>query len=195
MLEIILFLGILGIVIGSVMATSIATEETRIRQRSIAEVEQRSAQLIDIITTNVHRAEAILAPTTNQSGSMLALQMALNHEFPTIFATTDTGSLLLIQRLSVSPLLSSVMRVSNLQFRNVNGGNVYVSFDVSTTIPLVQPIVFTRHLETTITLFPDDQSQSGGCGTCPAPTCQDHVRQWYVCESETCALSTSTIAC
>lgn len=195
MLEMILFLGILGIIIGTVMAVSISTEEARIRQQSIAEVEQRSAQIIEAMTTAIHRSEAILLPESNRTGSILALQMGVNSEFPTMFTGTSTGNILLIQKTTIFPLLSTRLKADKVQFRNVNDTSIQLSFDISTVIPLVQPVLFTRHIEATATLFPDDLGQAGGCGSCPLPVCQNHLEQWYACESDTCMLSLSTFAC
>ena len=191
-LEVVLFLGIL---LGTVMAVAISTEEARIRQRSIAEVEQRGTQLLETLTKNIHRAETILAPSVGSTGSILALQMALNGEFPTIFASTATGNLLFVQKNNIASLLGVRLLVSTLVFRNIGGTHVVVSFDLSTKIPLVKPVIYTRHFDVTATLFPDDQSEAGGCNSCPLPSCSNHQERWYHCDTDTCTLSPSTFSC
>lgn len=195
LVELILFLGILAIILGAAMMVFLFVQESRIRQGSVAEVEQRGIQLLETFTKNIRRAEVVLTPAPNQRGSILALQMGLNAEFPTIFAQTATGNLLLIQKNDVSPLLNPHVKMSNLNFRNIGGGNVIVSFDLTTTIPDTQQKTYTSHFASTATLFPDDQGEAGGCGHCPVPSCVNHQERWYQCETDTCTLSTSTLAC
>ncbi len=195
MLEVILFIGILAIIMGTVIAVVISTNESRIRQRSVAEVEQRGTQLLETLSKNIRRAEAVLIPIGNLTGSILALQTGLNAEFPTILTSTSTGGLLLIQKNDVFQLLGSTITISNLTFRNIGNTNVTFGFDLHAKIPLVTPVTYTRHFDGTATLFPDDQSQAGGCGSCAAPSCVSHQYQWYQCEADTCTLSTSTFAC
>lgn len=195
LLEVILFIGILSIIIGTVLSVSISTEEARIRQKAISEVEQRGAQIMETITKNIRRAEGILIPAINQTGSVLGLQMSVNGEFPTLFAGTATGNLLLIQKTSVSPLLSTRLIVDNIQFRNVNGRSIVFSFNLSTVIPLLQKTAFSRHLEATATLFPSDQKSAGGCGSCPIPSCENHTGKWYHCNADSCMLSEAAYPC
>ena len=195
LLEVILFIGILSIIIGTVLSVSISTEEARIRQKAIAEVEQRGTQILETITKNIRRAEGILIPAINQTGSVLGLQMTVNGEFPTLFAKTATGNLLLIQKTIVSPLLSTRLTVDNIRFHNVNGRSIIFSFDLSTVIPLLQKTVFSRRLEATATLFPSDQKSAGGCGSCPAPFCENHAGRWYHCDADICTLSEAVYSC
>ena len=195
LLELILLIGILAVILGTVMQIAISTEESRIRQHSIAEVEQRGTQLLETVTKTIRRAEAILTPAPNQTGSILALQMSLNGEFPTIVAATETGNLLLIQRTAIVSFLSSHVRTSHLVFRNVGSSNVVFSFDLSTTIPLVKPIGYARHFDATATLFPGEKSESGGCGSCPLPDCTQHLYRWYYCSADVCTQFPSTVSC
>lgn len=195
LLEMILFFGIVSIIIGTVISISISTEEARIRQKAMSEVEQRGTQIVETMTKSIRRSEQVLMPALNTTGSMLALQMTVNGEFPTMFAKTQTGNLLLIQKTTVSQLLSPRVTVSNLQFRNVNGTNVVVSFDLTTVIPLLQKTIFERHLEATATLFSSDHQTAGGCNSCPPPFCENHTEKWYVCEIESCVLSESVFSC
>ncbi len=195
LIELILFLGIFSIMIGTILAILIATQETRIRQQAIAEVEQRSAQITQTIIKAVHRAEAILTPANNQTGSMLSLQMSMNTEFPTIIASLESGSLLLIQKTTITPLLNTTIAVNHLQFQNINDTNVLFSFDLTAKIPLATAESYTRHVEMMTTLFPKNHSQSGGCGSCPVPTCVNKRAVWYHCALDICTPSPSSFPC
>jgi len=195
LLELILFLGILSIIAGTLTAVSISTQEVRIRQQYIAEVEQRGTQLLETMAKTIRRSETVLLPLSEQTGALLALQMAANAEEPTLITSTASGNLILVQKTSMFPLLSENVHVQNLSFQNFGNTNVVLSFDLETTIPLPQAVLYTRHFETTATLFPDDQSEAGGCGSCPLPLCVDHQEQWYYCSNEVCTLAGSTFAC
>lgn len=195
LVETLLFFGILSIMSGTIVAVYIATQEARIRQRSVAELEQTGTSLLEGMTKNIRRAEKILAPATNTTGSILTLQMAGNSEYPTIFASDTTGKFVNVQKTSTSGLLTSRVTISNLSFRNVADANVAYSFDLTITIPTVVPVPYTRTFGATVTLFPDDQSEAGGCGSCTAPVCTSNEYIWYHCDNGTCVQSDTVIAC
>ncbi len=195
LVESILFFCILSIMSGTIVAVYIATQEARIRQRSVAELEQTGTSLLESMTKNIRRAEKILTPLTNTTGSILTLQMAGNSEYPTIFARNADGNFLNVQKTSTSGLLTSRVTISNIAFRNVADANVAYSFDLTITIPTVVPMPYTRTFGATVTLFPDDQSEAGGCGTCTAPVCTSNAYIWYHCDNGTCVQSNTAIAC
>lgn len=195
LVETMLFFGIFAIMSGTIIAVLVATQEARIRQQYVSEVEQRGALLLSTITRSVRRSEGVIAPLATKSGAILTLQMAGNAEYPTIFTRTSTGRILLVQKTDVYPLIDDRASATTFNVRNVGGNNLIVSFDLRTVIPTVPAQTYVRHFESTITLFPDDRLEGGGCGTCAAPTCVNNVYQWYHCLSDVCTLSTNTIAC
>lgn len=195
LLEIILFLGILSIMSGTIVAVYISTQEARIRQRAVAELEQTGTSLLESMTKNIRRAERILAPAVNTTGSILSLQMASNGEYPTIFARNAAGNLVNVQKTATSALLTSRVTISRLTFRNVANSNVAYSFDLTITIPTVVPKPYTRTFNATVTLFPDDESEAGGCSTCTAPACVNNRYIWQHCNNGTCTQSDTSIAC
>lgn len=195
LLETILFLGIVSIMSVTIVMVYLATQDARIRQRSIAAVEQSGTQVAELMTKSIRRAERVLMPASGSTGSILVLQMSLNSEFPTIFSRVGSGNLLLAQRNMTSGLLQSNVRISNVVFRNVSNTNVFLSFKLTITIPTIPASTYSRTFQSTATLYPDDQSESGGCGTCPSPTCSSHEYEWFICESGTCQGSDATFAC
>lgn len=195
LLETLLFFGILSIMSGTIVAVYISTQEARIQQRAVAELEQMGTSLLESMTKNIRRAEKILAPTTNTTGSILTLQMASNSEYPTIFARNAAGNLVNVQKTSTSALLTSRVTISNLVFRNVGDANVAYSFRLTIIVPTVVPRPYTRSFGATVTLFPDDQSEAGGCGTCTVPVCTNQQYIWHHCDNGTCTQSDTAIAC
>ncbi len=195
LVEMILFIGIVGMMSGTLTSVYIATQDTRIQQQYMSEVDQRGALLLGTMTKYVRRAEKVLTPAAGASGSSIALQMAQNAEFPTIVLWTSTGRILLAQKTSVFELLNTRATATGFVVTNYGGGTVKISFDLQTTIPTMKKKIYAKHFETTITLFPDDKLEGGGCGTCPVPTCTNHRFEWYECQSDTCALSSATMPC
>lgn len=195
LLEVILFMGILSIIGGTVLGVYLSTAEARARQRAYASVEQGGNQVVSFLTKNIRRAEKILMPATNLSGSILALQMAQNDEYPTLVAAVGSGQLILAQKSSTSALLTPDVTVSNLHFRNVGNSNISFYFDASTIVRTIPARTYKRRFSGTATLFPDDQSDAGGCGTCALPACVSHQYEWQYCDNGTCTDSDTSFAC
>lgn len=194
LLETVLFLGILSIISGTIVAVFISTQDARVRQRAVAELEQQGTQTLAAVTKLIRRAETVVIPPEDSTGSILLLQMAQNDEFPTIVTRIGSG-ILLAQKSATSALLSPNITVSNLVFRNVGDANVWMSFDLTAVIPTLQKRTYTRSFKGTATLFPDDQGDAGGCGSCPEPACISGRYTWYVCESDVCTQSDTTFSC
>ncbi len=194
MIETMLFLGILCIMSGVIIGVLMSSHEARIRQQGIANLEQRGTQVLQSLTRRIRRAEAILYPAAGYTGSLISLQMAMNAEHPTIF-TRSGANLLMVEKQEMSQVFSGPVAIGNLVFRNIGGGSVTVSFDLTATIALPKPQYYVRHFEGNVTLFPDDQSESGGCGTCPAATCSGNAYRWYYCSNDVCTQSDTTVSC
>ena len=194
LLEVILFLGIFSIIATTVTAVFLSTQDARALQRSISLLEDSGTQLIGNTTRTTRRAEAIVSPGSGTTGSTLVLQMAQNDEFPTIIGKIGSG-LTLVQQTATSSLLAPAVTVNSAVFRNIGGGNVWFTFTLSTIARTVKPRTYTRVFYGTATLFPDDQSDAGGCGTCPAPACISNAYTWYICASDVCTQSDVTLPC
>lgn len=195
LVELLLYLSLFSIISITLVSVYIATQDARVQQQSVSAVEQRGSLLLSMMSTTIRRAEVILSPANNESGAILALQMSPNAEYPTILARTSTGNLVLGQKITLTPLLDSSITASGFVVRNIAGSAIFFSFDLHTSVPTVPPKIYTRHFESTVTLNPDDQTESGGCSSCPAPSCINHIYQWYHCVSQTCTLSTTTLGC
>jgi type II secretory pathway pseudopilin PulG len=194
LLEVMLFLGILSIIATTITAVFIATQDARVLQRSISSLEDAGTQLISTISKTTRRAEVVVSPSTSMTGSVLVLQMASNDEFPTMLARIGSG-LVLVQKSETSALLSPNITISSVSFKNIAGGNVWFTFKLSTIVRTVKTRVYSRTFYGTATLFPDDQSDAGGCGSCPAPSCISHAYTWYVCAADVCTQSDVTLPC
>lgn len=198
LMEFLIFLAILGILGSTIIGVLISTQDARIRQRSVAELEQQGASILHTMTRRIRRAERIIDPPAQQSGSMLLLQMASPSEYPTIFTLNGSGQLFMAQATAIDALLPPTLHVENLHFFNASttyGRSLLLSFELVTTIPLLQPKEYRKRFETAVTLYPDDQSEAGGCGSCGTPTCINGVYSWNYCLNDVCTAAPVTLTC
>lgn len=195
LVELLLFLGLSAIMSGTLVSVYIATQETRVRQQGIAGVEQRGTQIVELIAKNIRRAEAVIAPPIGKTGSVLALQMGLNSEFPTIIAGTGSGNMLFIQKTSTAALLTDRIRMTNFMATNIGSDAAAFSFELTALIPSVPPSTYTKRFAGSTVLLPDNVSDAGGCGSCAAPSCVNKEYRWEHCANDVCMASTVTFAC
>lgn len=195
LVELLMFVGLAAIMGTTLVSVYIATQEARVRQRGIAAVEQRGTQILEQITQHIRRAEAVISPTQGTTGKVLALQMGLNSEFPTIVGGTASGALILIQKTSTSSLLASDVTVSNLSVVNIDGKSARVTFTLTATIPSVPISTYTKQFSAAAALYTDDVSDAGGCVSCAAPSCVSNVYTWQHCQSGTCTSSSFPLQC
>lgn len=194
LVEIILFLAILSIMAGAIIGVLLDTQDARVRQHSVASLEQQGTHVLSTTTKMIRRAEKIISPPVGDTGSILVLQMAKNEEYPTIVMHSGSG-IILVQKSTTSALLNSEMFLSDMSFRNVGGTNIWMSFTLTTDIPTLAKQIFRRTFNGSATLFPDNNDDSGDCGTCPDPACVSGTYLWYVCESAVCTLSPTSLSC
>lgn len=193
--ELLLFLGIAAIMGGTLVSVYIATQETRVRQQGIANVEQRGAQIVETVAKNIRRAEVILSPASGQTGSILALQMGLNNEFPTIVAPNGSGNILLIQKTGTATLLTKAVTMDAFTVTNIGGDAAVFSFNLTARIPSVPVSTYTKAFHGSASLLPDDVDDAGGCGSCAVPSCINSRYRWEHCINGACTASTTTFAC
>lgn len=206
LLELVLFLALLGIMSGTIVAVFVSTQDARVRQQGIAALEQRGGQLLQIMTRRIRRGEKILYPAKGSSAPVLAVQMTDNAEFPTVFAQSTDNNLLVVEKMTKSFILSDRLHISNLSFTNVDDTSILLSFDLSIALQLPTQVNYTRHFDSAVTLFsqtrpfePTCPNCSGGCGSCALPTCSGTppTLHWSYCDASgpTCTLTTDDVPC
>ena len=198
LVELLIFTALLGLVAALIIPVLVSSNVSRVRQESIASVEQSGIQLIQSLTNYIHRSERILDPPLLQTGSILALQVTPESNNPTIIVL-QSGALMLVRGDTLEALSSTGTNVTNFIVANTSARadrpSVHLSFIMSMIIPLAQPIVHTRLFETTVSLYPDTETQGDDCG-CTPPTCSGGVYQWQVCnQNSSCASATTSITC
>jgi Tfp pilus assembly protein PilW len=109
--------------------------EARVKNQTIAEVEQQGIQVMQIITQTIRQAESINYPQINTSGPSLSLNTIVSSSTPSIFDLSS--GIVRIKEGSgpVIPLTNSKITVSDLVFSNLSRVNspgiIKVSFTIS----------------------------------------------------------------
>ncbi len=198
LVELILFLAFFAIAGSVVISILFSTNEQRIYQRTILNVERTGVQLLQVITRHVQHAERVLDPPAGFTGSILALSVAVESNNPTMIAT-QSGYLLIILH-DTTEEVPHTFPLEHFSVRNTSPSaghpSILVSFDVSIAIPLPSAgsRIYTRHFERFVPLLPDDYVTGDDCG-CDPPACVAGLYRWEVCDGELCTPSTATVHC
>jgi len=133
LIEIILYISLSGIILLTTAITFISVLDARTKNQTIAIVDQEGAKAMSIITQIVRNATAINSPTAGNSASTLSVNTGSSD--PKIFTLTDGVITMQEGGGSVVALTSSLVTISNLNFKNLSGasspGNVDVTFTVA----------------------------------------------------------------
>lgn len=134
-LELLLYIGIVSIMIMAISGFIQMIFFARVKNQTIAEVEQQGMQVTQAITQAVRNASAINSPVVGASGSTLSIATYSGAKNPTLFDLS--GSILQTKEGAGAyiPLTSSRVLVSGLSFRNLSlagtPGTVQVQFTVT----------------------------------------------------------------
>lgn len=120
LVELLLYVSMAGVLILAVSVLMAAIMNARIKNRTVAEVEQQGARAIALITQTVRNADAINAPTIGTSAMTLSLNTYSGSLNPTFFDVS--GGVLRVTEGAGSPvaLTNSKVAVSNLSFQNLS---------------------------------------------------------------------------
>lgn len=197
LIEMMIFIAVFALVMAVALPLLFASTETRLRQQTIALVEDNAAQLIQNLTRRARNSERIIRPAMGTTTSVLALQHASGSINPIIFGV-QTGSLVVIEKDTKWEVTSSQVAVLDFLIRNTSTStdrqSLSYSFRISRTIRLQQPHTYERSFQGTITLHPDDTPQGDVC-SCPGPVCSNDVYTWYICDEGLCYQRSDMMDC
>lgn len=196
-IELLLFLALLGVAGGAILQMFLETADSQVRQKAITDVEQTGIQLLQILRHDIQDTERILDPALGETGSVLTLQSDIDDTNPTIIAT-QSGDLLLIQKTSEYYVNPPEVLVSNFVVTNTSADaehqSVHIFLELYQESRIQHLPDYSKGFETTVTLFPDNQTEGGSCG-CPLPRCQNGYYEWPVCEDAVCSYASGSILC
>lgn len=198
LIELLIFMAILGMVIAITLPLLFSATENRLLQTTISIVEQNGAQILGNVSQRIRSSEKIISPAAGSTGSVLVLQTASGATDPTIIGM-NSGSLVIIEHLLRETVSTEQVAVTHFVVRNTSTSatrqSVSISFTVSRTIRLQMPHSYVRSFETTISLLPSDVTVGNTCG-CSAPLCgTNDDYSWEVCENGGCYWVDTTLEC
>lgn len=200
LIELIIFVALLGIVMSAIMPLLFMAAEDRLLQQTISLVEHNGTQVLQNTTYRIRNAERILSPAMGQTGTVLALQTGSGTTNPTIIGVYS-GALMIIEKTTQQTVSSSQVGLYGFIVRNTSTSathqSVEMSFYISRTTRLQQPHAYTQFFDTNIALFQDDFAQ-GTQSLCAAPFCSPtntYNWQFYDAVSDSCLQASTPLTC
>lgn len=139
LIELLLYVAIVSVMLLVISVFLFSLLQSRIKNQTIAEVEQQGQQVMQFITQIVRNAEAVASPTQSASASSLTLDVITDVNDPTIFDLS--GGIIRIKEGSDSAvsLTNSRVTVSNLTFQNLSRTDTPGIIRIQFTITHINP--------------------------------------------------------
>ncbi|MEK7620707.1 MAG: prepilin-type N-terminal cleavage/methylation domain-containing protein [Patescibacteria group bacterium] len=135
LVELLVSLGLASILLLVILSIFLSSIRSQTTQRSVAEVEQQGAMVMELITQTLRNAQAITSPAVGASASSLTVDVVDATEDPTVFDLSSNQ--IRITRGVGSPitLTSTLLTASAITFTNVSttdsSGAVKIEFTLS----------------------------------------------------------------
>jgi len=115
--------------------------ESRVKNQTIAEVEQQGLQVMQLITQTARNAEAIPSPAPSASAASLTLDVITASSDPTIFDLDLLSGAIRIKEGggAVIPLTNSRVTASALTFQNLSRGSTPGTIRIQFTLTHINP--------------------------------------------------------
>lgn len=121
LVELLLYIGVASLLIVTISSFITLMWEARVKNRTIAEVEQQGLQAMELITQTVRNAESVTVPSAGAQSSTLTVDAADAADDPTVFR--ESSGQLVIDEGS-TPTTTAVtndhVTVSGLAFTNLS---------------------------------------------------------------------------
>lgn len=132
LIELLLYIAIASIIVFTTAALLQFTLQSKVKNQTIAEVEQQGTQVMQIITQTVRNATAINSPTIGNSAASLSVDT-------TVFDLSG-GSIRIKEGAGVAVnLTSSKVTASSLNFQNLSRAGTPNTIRVSFTLTYTNP--------------------------------------------------------
>ncbi len=137
LVELLLYVAIVSLMVSTIVYFSITILEARVKNQTIAEVEQQGVQVMQIIAQTVRNSTDINAPAQGTSAATLSMNTYTGSNNPTIFDVS--GGVIRMKEGSGSPvpLTNSRVTVSGLTFQNLSRANTPGVIRVQFTITYI----------------------------------------------------------
>lgn len=137
LIELLLYVSIASIIVFTTASLLRFTLESRVKNQTIAEVEQEGTQVIQLITQTIRNSTSINSPTIGNSSSSLSVNVVTGANSPTVFDLSSNAIRIKEGLGSAVNLTSSKVIVTNLNFQNLSRTGTPNSIRVSFTITYI----------------------------------------------------------
>ena len=139
LVELLLYVGIASIILLITTLFLSTLLESRIKNQTVAEVEQQGLQAMQIITQTARNAEAITTPSQGASASSLTLDVITALNDPTIFDLSSGAIRIKEGAAAIIPLTNSRITASALTFQNLSRPTTPGTIRIQFTLTHVNP--------------------------------------------------------
>ncbi|MBT4277762.1 hypothetical protein HOD96_03410 [Candidatus Falkowbacteria bacterium] len=139
LIELILYIGIASILLVTISSFLFILLESRVKNQTIAEVEQQGIQAMQIITQTIRDAEGVNSPTQGTSGSTLSLDVITAGNDPTVFDLSSNTLQITEGSGGAVSITNSRIIVSDLTFRNLSYSNAQGAIKIEFTLTHINP--------------------------------------------------------
>ena len=139
LIELLLYTGLLALILLVISAFLAMSLESKVKNRTISEVEQQGEEVMQIMTQTVRNSTILNSPTIGASGASLSVNVTDGAKSPTIF-TLFSGKIQVQEGLNAPiDISSNKVVITNLNFQNVSRpstpGIITINFTVSYNDP------------------------------------------------------------
>jgi len=139
LIELVLYVGVTSIMLLVIVVFLANLLQSRIKNQTIAEVEQQGIQVMQIITQTTRNAENITAPLIGTSASSLTLDVLAGANDPTVFDLFEGTVRIAEGNSSAVSLTNSRVVVSNLIFQNLSRADTSGIIRIQFTLTHINP--------------------------------------------------------
>lgn len=134
LVELLLYIALTSIILFTTAMFLVSLLESRVKNQTIATVDQEGNQTMATITQTIRNAVSINSPTIGTDSATLSLNTGVSGKDPTIFSLSN--GTIMMQEGSGSPvaLTSNLVIISNLKFRNLSRASTPGNIDVTFTV-------------------------------------------------------------
>ena len=139
LIELLLYIAISSVILLVISVFLSTLLESRVKNQTIAEVEQQGVQVMQIITQTLRNADTISSPATGVSAATLSVNTYTGASNPTIFDLS--GGVILIKEGAgaVVSLTNARVTASALAFQNLSRASTPGTMRISFTLTQVNP--------------------------------------------------------
>ena len=139
LIELLLYVAISSVILLVISLFLQTLLESRIKNQTIAEVEQQGLQVMQIITQAARNAEAITSPALGASASTLSLDVITGTNDPTMFDVSSGIMRITEGAGSAVSLTNSRITASSLSFSNLSRASTPGTVRIQFTLTHVNP--------------------------------------------------------